>query len=434
MLQQEEQLRASYLQQPFISSEHPATPLYHHHQQPPDERSLLLHRRGEEKEKEDHNDDDDRENSHPPPQQQQHSPITTTSLLSSMFGEYQNQQQHQHHTHNNNNMMLLDFSARRSENTLVDVRPLDQNHHHHPHHPLPSPTSTSPWSAVATASSPLVSSIWHHLGLERESIEKDEEQQQGHDGSTRSLHHVDDDDDKNYASILAHRKNHHDAFDNHDRTNLLQEGESSSFFGLASQRHHQQQLPPPETTIPTPHAGSPKALFHRKSPYHPRALSLRWWYSVLEQMAAIITLSILILMTSIPSGVAYFPTGWSNHGHHSDSSDGVIHDENDIQGVFPLPGKEALGIRMALFATLMGQLVMTFASGFDNIICFQLLENIPFYHVSNETMRYGKGTGTTQPFYDGTLATQHSKAQHNHAQYSWRRLSLFDTDRPWLIP
>ncbi len=56
----------------------------------------------------------------------------------------------------------------------------------------------------------------------------------------------------------------------------------------------------------------------------------------------------------IPFGASYFPT--------------------ELQ----LQGKEVLGFRMFLFATMIAQLVFTFTSKFDNGIGLQMVENVPF--------------------------------------------------------
>ena len=105
---------------------------------------------------------------------------------------------------------------------------------------------------------------------------------------------------------------------------------------------------------------------------------------IVEQLPAIFATVVLSLMVAIPFGAAYFPIQWSSSGSMDEdsnaSSNGGDDPDADIHGVFPLPGKESLGIRMALFATCMGQFVMTFSSGFENPIAFQLLENVPFYH------------------------------------------------------
>lgn len=49
---------------------------------------------------------------------------------------------------------------------------------------------------------------------------------------------------------------------------------------------------------------------------------------------------------------------------------------------------------MCLFATLMGQIVMTFSSNFSNIVTFQLIENVPFYHALAATVIREQGYGT----------------------------------------
>jgi len=63
----------------------------------------------------------------------------------------------------------------------------------------------------------------------------------------------------------------------------------------------------------------------------------------------------------IPFGASYFPVEWSA----SESG-------------FPVPGKEALGLRMFLFATMVGQFVFTFKSNFNNGVGLQMVENVPF--------------------------------------------------------
>jgi hypothetical protein len=51
----------------------------------------------------------------------------------------------------------------------------------------------------------------------------------------------------------------------------------------------------------------------------------------------------------------------------------LLTEPSDDSGPFPLPGKEALGIRMFLFSTIVGQLVYTFSSGFHNPIGLQMV-------------------------------------------------------------
>lgn len=99
-----------------------------------------------------------------------------------------------------------------------------------------------------------------------------------------------------------------------------------------------------------------------------------------EQIPAILVTCILILMAAVPFGVAYFPIGWTNDPSVSPSNTDGDDDEMPVYGTFPLPGKEALGIRMCLFTTLLGQIVMTYASQFENPVAFQIMENVPFYH------------------------------------------------------
>ena len=74
---------------------------------------------------------------------------------------------------------------------------------------------------------------------------------------------------------------------------------------------------------------------------------------IMDQIPAIVVMLLLILMVSIPFGAAYFPVKWSNeHIDAEDTNDEA--DGDDIRGEFPLPGRESLGIRMALFATFVG--------------------------------------------------------------------------------
>jgi len=105
--------------------------------------------------------------------------------------------------------------------------------------------------------------------------------------------------------------------------------------------------------------------------------------AVLRQIPAIALISIFHLMIGIPFGVSYFPMYWTSHpgdtsysvpGGSGSSGDADFHEE----GQFPIPGKEAFGIRMFLFSTLVGQVVFAFFSGFKNPIGLQMVENIGF--------------------------------------------------------
>ncbi|CAB9501104.1 solute carrier family 26 [Seminavis robusta] len=113
--------------------------------------------------------------------------------------------------------------------------------------------------------------------------------------------------------------------------------------------------------------------------------------SLITQIPAIAIASLLNLMMAIPFGVSYFPIGWSAGGENNAGD--AQQDADGVSGAFPLPGKEALGIRMCLFSTLVGQLVMTFASKFDSCICFQMIENVPFFHTLARVVIASQGYG-----------------------------------------
>ena len=102
--------------------------------------------------------------------------------------------------------------------------------------------------------------------------------------------------------------------------------------------------------------------------------------SFAAQIPAVAVASLFILMGAVPFGVAYFPIGWKDVSSASFDEDDRESQDDGIEGSFPLPAKAALGIRMCLFSTLVGQLAMTFTSTFSNPVVFQLVENVPFYH------------------------------------------------------
>ena len=123
-------------------------------------------------------------------------------------------------------------------------------------------------------------------------------------------------------------------------------------------------------------------------PKIPQSLKCRW-EAIFGQIPAIALVSMFHLMIGIPFGVSYFPISWG----HADTTDldgstdfngtatsvGVGHDlDSSGSGPFPLPGKEAFGIRMFLFSTMLGQIVFTLMSGFPNAIGLQMVENVPF--------------------------------------------------------
>lgn len=92
------------------------------------------------------------------------------------------------------------------------------------------------------------------------------------------------------------------------------------------------------------------------------------------QIPAILLIGMFHMMIGIPFGVSYFPIGWSS----SSSTNGDAVDSDGVSGPFPLPGKEALGIRMFLFSTIVGQVVFTFMSGFPNPIGLQVSDDVVF--------------------------------------------------------
>jgi len=121
-------------------------------------------------------------------------------------------------------------------------------------------------------------------------------------------------------------------------------------------------------------------LGRRRSP-----LLNRHWDDVraaTSQFPAIILIVIFHLMVGVPFGVSYFPIGWRSASQSTiDASeqDQISNDGFVMDGPFPLPGKEELGIRMFLLSTIIGQLVFTWASGFDSCIALQMVENVPFF-------------------------------------------------------
>ncbi len=103
-----------------------------------------------------------------------------------------------------------------------------------------------------------------------------------------------------------------------------------------------------------------------------------------RQIPAVALIGMFHLMIGIPFGVSYFPIGWKEASQfHDTSSSGSsspsgLGEESIIDGPFPIQGKNALGIRMFLFSTIMGQVIFTFKSGFKNPIGLNMVENVPF--------------------------------------------------------
>jgi len=112
-----------------------------------------------------------------------------------------------------------------------------------------------------------------------------------------------------------------------------------------------------------------------------RPLLHRQWRkieSAVSQLPAIALVTLFHLMVGIPFGVSYFPVGWKSSASAAGDDVSVSDGGFVMDGPFPIPGKEALGIRMFLFSTIIGQLTMTYASNFRNCIALQMVENVPF--------------------------------------------------------
>jgi SulP family sulfate permease len=110
-----------------------------------------------------------------------------------------------------------------------------------------------------------------------------------------------------------------------------------------------------------------------------------------SQVPAIVLIALFHLMIGIPFGVSYFPIGWRNDMGSSDED--TVEAEDGVKGPFPLPGKEALGIRMFLFSTVVGQVVFTLKSKFHNPIGLQMVENVPFCHALSHIVVSRQGYG-----------------------------------------
>jgi SulP family sulfate permease len=97
---------------------------------------------------------------------------------------------------------------------------------------------------------------------------------------------------------------------------------------------------------------------------------------IASQVPAVTIVSVLNFMIGIPFGASYFPVEWANSGSTFSTTEDTS--QQHVDGEFPLPGKEALGLRMFLFSTIMAQLAFTFTSKFTNGIGLQMVENVPF--------------------------------------------------------
>ncbi len=124
-----------------------------------------------------------------------------------------------------------------------------------------------------------------------------------------------------------------------------------------------------------------KDIFHSDIPTSKKILN------GFHQIPAVALIGMFHLMIGIPFGVSYFPIGWKESSEYYDTSSSLnstqpsadyLPGSGGIDGPFPVEGKNALGIRMFLFSTIMGQIVFTFKSGFKNPIGLNMVENVPF--------------------------------------------------------
>lgn len=127
-----------------------------------------------------------------------------------------------------------------------------------------------------------------------------------------------------------------------------------------------------------------------------------------SQIPAIALVTLFHLMVGIPFGVSYFPVGWKSSSSSALASGGDAAETDGgflMDGPFPLAGKETLGIRMFLFSTIIGQLVMTYASNFNDCIALQMVENVPFCqsltYIVVQIQGYGKEALSTLFFLFG---------------------------------
>jgi SulP family sulfate permease len=164
---------------------------------------------------------------------------------------------------------------------------------------------------------------------------------------------------------------------------------SSSYYGaLEDNGNELQPLIPPEKI---------QIMEEQPQPTRPATPTVGSYLTTfLQQTSAVAVVCLLNMMIAIPFGASYFPVQWraaaaAADGDKAYGGDGG--DQDDIHGTFPLPGKVALGIRMFLLATIVGQVVFTFASKFSNPVSLQMVENVPFLHALCYTVIREQGYG-----------------------------------------
>lgn len=127
-----------------------------------------------------------------------------------------------------------------------------------------------------------------------------------------------------------------------------------------------------------PRLGSNEIREHEKCRLRRLLREEPWYTRAAGQIPAVALICLLNLMLSIPFGVSYFPINWRAATDALEGNEGGA--EDGVNGLFPIQGKEALGIRMFLFSTIVGQIVFAFASKFKNAVGCQMVENVPFCH------------------------------------------------------
>lgn len=167
---------------------------------------------------------------------------------------------------------------------------------------------------------------------------------------------------------LAQEDETEERHDDAEATTLMGESithYSSHYGALEDHRNELQPLTPPEKI---------QIMEEQPQPTKPAMSTLgSYMATFLQQTSAVAVICLLNMMTAIPFGASYFPVRWSASAADGNQADGGAGgDQDDINGTFPLPGKVALGIRMFLLATIIGQVVFSFASKFSNPVSLQV--------------------------------------------------------------
>ncbi|KAL3942613.1 MAG: hypothetical protein SGBAC_003214 [Bacillariaceae sp.] len=176
--------------------------------------------------------------------------------------------------------------------------------------------------------------------------------------------------DREHSSVITDEQSHLISMD--------QEESQSSYYGAMQLDISQRDgLMNDDKSLPTP-------------PHSPLGRpSISKFEQILNQTTAVAVVCLLNIMISIPFGSSYFPVGWKPDGDMS-TEEGT---DDEIHGNFPIAAKQALGIRMFLFATLIGQFAFTFSSKFTNPVGLQMVENVPFLHAICNTVIQQQGYG-----------------------------------------